>query len=435
VADELLDQLPDDALSDYDILRHLDSDLTPYAANEQVILDRQITTANQARYRASNIRTERTGIHAKVEILIDGIPLRWSNFNVERDEDRVRMANGAHSMLSAVLKELYPKAAIKSDLDMFCWQMWDVHLSGQAAEHVSGNPHEPLAFLLKPYLIEGGGTILFAPPGRGKSYTALLMAISVDSGTSQHWDTVTESKTLFVNLERSASSIRRRIGLVNVALGLDPARPLLTLNARGRSLIDIQDAVRRSIEQHDVGFLALDSISRAGQGSLTKDDASNAIVDTLNGLGPTWLGLAHTPRQDESHVFGSVHFEAGADILMQLMSEKRQSTMGVGLKITKENDVGPTPIKLLAYEFDEQGLRDIRNAHPGEFAVLESNHSTSLSEQIEDLLLDAGKMSATEVAKEMKVSRGMVSRTLNQDERFIKVGRDGHSVEFGVRQD
>jgi hypothetical protein len=434
VADELLDQLPDDALSDIDILKNLNG-LQAYAASEQVILDRPISKDNNACYRASNIRPERSGIHAKVEILIDGIPLRWSNFNIERDEDRVRMANGAHSMLGAVLKELYPKAAIKADLDMFCWQMWDVHLSSQEAEYVSGDAEEPLHFLLNPYIITGGGTILFAPPGRGKSYTALLMGVSVDSGTSQHWKDVAMAPTLFVNLERSAASVRRRLGLVNIALGLDPQRPLLTLNARGRSLVDVQDAVRRSIDRHQVEFLVLDSISRAGQGSLTEDRSSNTIIDTLNNLGPTWLGLAHTPRKDESHVFGSVHFDAGADVILQLVAERKQDTLGIALKITKENDIGRVPIKLLAYEFNERGLTEVRNAKPGEFAVLESKQDVALPEQIEEVLLDNGKMSASDVADLMKMDRTLVSRILNHDGRFLKLGREGgHSVMFGVKQ-
>ena len=47
MADELLDQLPDDALSDIDILKNLNG-LQAYAASEQVILDRPISKDNNA---------------------------------------------------------------------------------------------------------------------------------------------------------------------------------------------------------------------------------------------------------------------------------------------------------------------------------------------------------------------------------------------------
>ena len=158
---------------------------------------------------------------------------------------------------------------------------------------------------------------------------------------------VSRAKVLFINLERSALSIQRRLGLVNTALGLDADRKLLTLNARGKSLVDIKDVVAATVAKYDVGLIILDSISRAGQGSLIEDRPVNAIVDTLNNLAPSWLALAHTPRSNESHVFGSVHFEAGADVVVKLLSERTEDTLGIGLEIVKENDIGRTPKQIL----------------------------------------------------------------------------------------
>ena len=82
-----------------------------------------------------------------------------------------------------------------------------------------GLPDIPVDLMLGNYIIKGGGTILFAPPGRGKSWIGLLMACSVDSGVSDVWDVPTARKCLFVNLERSAESVQRRLGLVNTAMG------------------------------------------------------------------------------------------------------------------------------------------------------------------------------------------------------------------------
>ena len=48
------------------------------------------------RIEARDTRQERTGVHARVTITEGGNLLAWTAFNVERDEDRVRLANSAY---------------------------------------------------------------------------------------------------------------------------------------------------------------------------------------------------------------------------------------------------------------------------------------------------------------------------------------------------
>jgi hypothetical protein len=431
--DNLLDDWQDSP-SALEVVESLNGS-TLYVASRMVLMDRTISALYQASFRAADLRRERTGVHAKVEILINGTPLRWSNFNVERDEDRGRLANAAHGMLSPILKEQYPKAAIKADLDNFCWKMWDAHLQAQDAELVAGDPDEQLSFLLRPYVIEGGGTILFAPPSRGKSFTLLAMAVSIDAGVNTLWQSVRQSKTLIINLERSASSIRRRLGMINFSLGLESNRPMYVMNARGRSLLDIKDAVRRSVDQHGIECIALDSISRAGMGSLVKDDTATSTMDLLNALGPTWLAIGHTPRKDESHVFGSQQYDAAADVAVKIISQRRGPVLGVGLQIVKENDIGPTDIGKLAFQFDGHGLHEVRKANHDEFAVLDTITEMSIPDQMEDYILEqpSAKATATEIGEALSIHRTLASRILNQEDRFIKLPKDGKTQSFGVK--
>jgi|TARA_Y100000310_G_scaffold179115_1_gene179096 hypothetical protein len=431
MGDVFLDDLPEEAVSGFEIVQSLNG-RKPYAEKNVVLMTHQVNQDHKAVYRASSLRRERTGVHAKIEILLNDIPLRWSNFNVERDEDRLRLANAAHGMLSPMLKEEYPKAAIKGDLDLFCWSMWDVHLQSQEAAMVVGNLDDKVEFVLRPYLIQGGGTLLFAPPGRGKSYTLLTMAICVDAGVDLFWP-VEQAKTLIVNLERSAASVRRRLAMVNFALGLDAERPMLLLNARGRSLADMEEAIKRSVDKHKVEFIALDSLSRAGMGGLTEDRTANNIMDLMNGLGTGWLALAHTPRKDETHTFGSVFYDAAADVAVRLLSERRGTTLGVGLQIVKENDIGPTEISSIAFEFDQRGLYEIRKARPGEFAVVATAVGIPWQQQVEDHLATYGKASATSIAEELGLDRTAISNLLSKSERFTLVERIGHSKLYGLK--
>jgi len=189
---------------------------------------------NGMHFIASDIRQERTGVHAKLEIHAEGEALSWSVCNIDKNEDRVRLANAAHSQMGKALAEVCSKEMLRTDLDKFCLGLWNNYLSHFMPEMVAGSEdNQQLRFLLRPYVIEGGGTILFAPPGRGKSYTALLWAVSIDAGVSSFWQT-SQVPTLFINLERSGQSLRRRLAAVNRILGLDPKCPLLILNARGK---------------------------------------------------------------------------------------------------------------------------------------------------------------------------------------------------------
>jgi hypothetical protein len=387
---------------------------------------------------SNEIRQERTGVHARVGIFleVDGFQtlLEVHTFNIGRMEERVKLANAAHAALDGISADEYPRTQIRHDLSIYCAGLWNKYLEPLVAGKVKGDAvQDPTSFVIDPYIIQGGGTIMFAPPGRGKSYTALLMTVAADDGNTVLFQ-AHKRRSMFINLERSADSIRRRLGSVNTALGLDPARELVVLNARGKSLQDISEIARRSVDEHGIEFITLDSISRAGHGDLNENRPVNAIVDTLNQLAPTWLGLAHTPRADESHVFGSVHFEAGADVVVRMLSEKTDDALGIGLKITKANDVGARPIMALRYEFDEYGLTSARKTSLREFPGMQSE-TMSLPDEIAAYLShEVGSATASEVAAELGKSRTRISEILSADRRFVQLPKEGRTVKYAVQQ-
>ncbi len=113
----------------------------------------------------------------------------------------------------------------------------------------------------------------------------------------------------------------------------------------------------------------LDSISRAGVGDLNENQPVNRAIDMLNRLAPTWLAIAHTPRADETHVYGSVHFEAGEDLGVGLIAQTSMDGLltGVGLRVDKANDLPKNiPLGIHAMEWDERGVIVLcRTSNPG----------------------------------------------------------------------
>jgi DNA-binding CsgD family transcriptional regulator len=399
----------------------------------RVVGDRQLV------FQATNMRAERTGFHAKIDISYSGKSIGHDTFNVERNEDRVRLANSTYKQMTMAGKQEfadYPAPFLKDDLDTFCSGLQDAYVEGLLPGLMRGSDErrEP-QFVLKPYLIKDGGTIIFAPPGQGKSYVLWLMAVCIDAGLSDLWP-VQQTRVLVVNLERSQSSVEDRLGNINQVLHLPRGRELHVLNARGRTLEQMRSPIARYVKQEGIGALLLDSLSRAGKGSLVDDDVVNAYCDIMNGFGIAWMALAHSPRADTSHVFGSQMFDAAADLLVKLESYSRPNgAMGISLDVTKRNDIGPQPQWVGALSFDAAGLVSIRRARKGEFRALEASESSQqpMDERVVKHLASHGGRSATQIAESLGLSRQNVSTLLAADERFAVVERRGQSVLYGLR--
>lgn len=395
---------------------------------------------HQLVFQASGMRAERTGFHAKVEVLMDGVSIAHDTFNVERNSDRVTLANTAYRQLAPGKSQEvpgYPLTYMRSDLDAFCAGLQNAFVEGLLPSPMAGSleRREP-QFVLKPYILVDGGTILFAPPGQGKSYILWLMAVSIDSGLTTLWS-VRKSRVLVVNLERSAASVADRLGNINQVLGLERDRPLHVLNARGRTLEQMRAPIARYIKQQQIGCILLDSLSRAGKGSLIDDDVVNAYCDILNGFEVAWLALAHSPRpkngEDTAHVFGSQMFDAAADLLVKLTSYSRPSgTMGVSLDITKRNDIGRQPLWIGSFDFDDAGLTAVRRAMRGEYTALEGVQEVPADEKIARWLMKVGARSATQIAGDLGLNRSNVSALLASDARFAIIKKEGQSVLYGV---
>jgi hypothetical protein len=163
-------------------------------------------------------------------------------------------------------------------------------------------------------------------------------------------------------------------------------------------------------------------------------------MDALNGLNTGWLAIGHTPRGDETHLFGSQMQDAAADVMVQLLSEERvdqfgKIVLGVGAKGMKANDVRRPPLTMLAYEFDEIGLTAIRKGRPGEFLTIENTSaSMDVRGQVAGYLKAEGEATATAIARDTGIARSTLSTLLNGGPEFER-RREGKSVLFRLRED
>tara|TARA_Y100000310_G_scaffold90553_1_gene87873 strand:- start:24 stop:2033 length:2010 start_codon:yes stop_codon:yes gene_type:complete len=420
-----------------DIAKLFEFDEPVYQQKGDTIVWAKSIAGQSISFGSMSLRQERTGIHSRISISYNYQPLAWSLFNIERSEDRTRLANSAHSQLKGEIKGQYSKDNLRQDIDRFCAGLWDFWVSGFIPTLMAGEEAEsPPSFLLYPYILQGGGSILFSPPGKGKSQSALLWAVSIDAGIDSLWQ-VNKQPVLFINLERSVESLKRRLASINVLLGLPAKRPLLTLNARGKSLTAVAPAIRKSVQQYGVKLIILDSISRAGAGDLNEGTTANLVIDTLSSLCETWLALGHTPRASEEHLIGSVLADAGADIIIQLRSQILGNKLGIGYEVTKANDLPQFNQKIYAFEFEDWRLKAVRPADVAEFPDIEAKSKVDMLEAVVSFLTDqdTGDASATIIAREVGYNRVNISSLLaKRTDKFIKTRRVKTSQYYGVKQ-
>lgn len=277
----------------------------------------------------------------------------------------------------------------------------------------------------------------------GKSYVAQMMGLAMDAadeGPRLPWPLETPVHTCYVNLERSEAQWRARLARCNAVAGLPARRPFRLIQARGRSLPDVLDAMHHDVADNGVRCFILDSVTRAGMGDLTKNDVANRIVDTFGAIaeaGASILGIGHTSWEGE-HMYGAVQFLQGADVMVKQTGQQDVGgALTVKLEVDKVNDNGKGFSELFSLAFQGPDLiRFARVAREDMPAELRDMKRLSVAQAVLLVLEEAGDdpVSPADIAKAAeKPPTAVVAelrRLVNLD-RVTKVTPSGKGKSLG----
>ena len=403
---------------------------------KKYIVSRRYVVGDQRNYSLDfiapfdNLRSEKTGIHGEVELHLNKRLLTRDNFNFDKDVQRGHLAGSANKRtIFKNISDYYDREKLEIDLQKFTKEAYEKKVRESVViELVAGDPFLETNQLVDGLVIKGGGTIFNALPKQAKSFVCMIIAVSVDAGVSQIWQ-VEQGNVLYINLERSASSMIKRLAGVNTALGLDPMSPLRFMNVRGTPLIDIMDSIKYQIEKEDIQLIIVDSISRAGMGSLVDDRPAVKITDALNNLveesDRSWVGIAHRAWSNE-HVFGSVQFLAACDLMIDIEAShnEEKNELGVKVSVTGQNDLPPSKPSFIALGFDSMGLNSARRATEEEFPDL-MDERDNIRDRIWNYLRVKGKQTTTQIANDLGEVRDSVYKTLKRMEKKNEVSKQG----------
>lgn len=178
-------------------------------------------------------------------------------------------------------------------------------------EEITGTvPEHPL---FAPFIIENAPNLLFGKGGTGKTYLCLRMALSLITGRQFLGFTPTRKcKVLFVDYEASKGEFYDRFSKLISGLGSDFELSEIMNRIRyfpplGRPLHEIVPLLKKTIVEHGIDFVLVDSAILACGGEPEKADIAGRYFNALSMLKVTSMTIAHeTKAENHAYPFGSV---------------------------------------------------------------------------------------------------------------------------------
>ena len=208
-------------------------------------------------------------------------------------------------------------------------------------------------------------------------------------------------------------------------------------------LVHEADRIRRYCDEHQITFLAVDSVGLACDGKLTDDDVAIRFHRALATLPPA-LCAAHVPKSslgpdakgDAVGPYGSVFFSnlCRASWLVKKQPGASDDVVTVGLFRQKQNDGERRQPVGLEFLFGPDGRIRVRNV---DLATVEGlAEKMPLPARIK-ALLKRGPLTFAEIAAELEAKVDSVTKAVNRNDAFTKVpGVDGiHRIALVSRRE
>jgi len=135
-------------------------------------------------------------------------------------------------------------------------------------------------------------------------------------------------------------------------------------------------------------------------------------------------------------------YENASDVMIRLTSHEdlSENKLGVRMDITKSNDAPKNaPPVWLRYDYDPvtNAICGISTTNENEFPDLATSvvREGSVPDQIAlflSLEAENGKASAASVATFLEKERANISAVLNANPRFVKAGKEGRAILYGL---
>lgn len=324
-------------------------------------------------------------------------------------------------------------------LELFCMAVLTAESEGQPFVRVGRQPARIAErYLVEPLLPLGKTTILFGDGGVGKSYLAVGMAVSVETGTEiVPGFRPVRMPVLYLDWESDYADLDERVKAVCVGADIEPIE--ITYRRCIGPLRSQLEAVAQRVAADQTGLVIVDSVGMAmGTSSETAGDSNQGAIELFEALGElgagrntgvTVLAIDHVSKEAAGRETGAgkPYGSGYKAFLARSTWELRQGrdkdpdgTMHLGLYHRKANS---------SRELAPIGLRyvndDGRAVHWQNESITEVSLEKGLSypSRINNALRDGGPMTDSELADYTGIDISNLRVTLSrglQNERYYK---------------
>lgn len=289
------------------------------------------------------------------------------------------------------------------------------------------------SWLVEDMLPEGACVVLFGPPGAGKSFAALDLALCVATGVDFHGATVERGRVVYVAAEgQYGLPDRIRAWLVDHDQDEDDARRIRVVPA-SIDLLNDPGSLCNVIDDIDPTLIVIDTLARCtpgGDENSGKDMGSllHTLEDAATSRGVAVLLVHHSQKNSASTYRGHSSLEGAADTIISVIKDKDDV---ITMTCRKQKDAAEFPP--LAFTLEPVGRSCVlveldapaKGASPLAQRVLavlrESGEELSKVELLDALDV---KSSAFYEAVKPLVTSGAVSRRKVGRKAFYRAGED-----------
>lgn len=389
---------------------------------------------DEVEFLCDRINEERDGLKCELTISTSRAPyagmLREGRFNLSSATTRTQWVNAVDQRMSG--PDWYGMFEAVCTLTRRRWR------DGEPVVDLANvTPRSGLPYLLLPFVVEGGASILFAEGGAGKSMLALAMATSVATG-EEILPNVIPTRTgpvLYLDWEWDAETHAERLRAICEGAGIETPTNLVHYRHEMASVWEAAPTIRRRIAELGAVFVVVDSLGFARGGEPESADLTLKTFASFRTFGVPVLALDHVAKNatDKKYSFGSVYTTNAARITWRLEAVKEEGAAVTSLGLTNQKSNGrfqkprgfeqvtetDDDDKLLAVFFRETDVRDV----PG------LTKSLTLRDQIKAVMkANVGAMKPADIlscleAEGSRASLDSVRVTLNRNTRtFVRHG-------------
>lgn len=200
-----------------------------------------------------------------------------------------------------------------------------------------------LPYLLSPFVIEGGATVLFADGGSGKSLFALALALTIATGTEIIPDVrpLRMGPVLYLDWEWDPDSHAERMAALCAGVGMAVPKGMIFYRREVTSVIESAAMIRQHIAAVGAVAVVTDSLGMARGGEPESADLTIRTFGAFRTFGVPVIAIDHVAKHatDKSQSFGSVYTKNAARLMWRMDSVKDDGTNDLALNLvnTKAN--------------------------------------------------------------------------------------------------